>query len=946
MRFYSIDSGQILVDGHPIHTLDINWLRNNVTLVQQQSVLFNETVFKNIAFGHRDHSRIRKEEVKRAIETALLQHTINDLPQGLGTVVGTDGSAMSGGQKQRVAIARARLRDTPILILDEATSALDHISKSLIIDAIREWRKGMTTIVITHDVSQVQDDEYAYVLDNGVIVQEGLKKDLERSDLGPFQQCEKSMTDTPSAQPRYPQRTQVVSSSTWGEASLDRSESEVSKDTLIQPKKDIVSGVLGPNPENVQRPSQAFVSISSPTSMNRWSVADWDSQSPRFEDTQYSYSAEPVSPLWLHDTKAVELIERKPNVADVKAYAEQQESTRYSPVASPKKLQRKRKLPKAEDVCRVSPMKTILMTIWPTLTWGKRLILIIGFLCAAIHAAATPTFSWVFSKLLATFYLADHSERSRLALQWSLAVFGIAVVDSLAAFSMHFMLEYCGQAWTDTLRIEALKRILDQPRSWFDKDENSVSQLTECLDRNAEETRNLLGRFAGYVFVAIITGLMAITWSLILSWKLTLVGLASASFLYVVTRTFETVSGHWENRSNDAATSANSIFAETFANIRTVRALTLETNFNNKHAQAISKALKVGLKRSIYSGFFFGLSESGILFVTALIFYYGATLVSTNAYTTDTILTVFTMLLFSMSQANSIIAFMPQINSSRDTATRLLRLAHLPFNTSHEATGHTRLSYPGPITFTNTSFTYPTRRTTPALSSLTLTLSPTKTTALIGSSGSGKSTLAHLLLALHPPTTGTITLNHIPLSTLHVPTLRSLIALVPQHPTLFPNTIASNITYGLPFSSPLASLPSIRAAASAARIDDFILSLPQGYNTRVGAGGTGLSGGQTQRIAIARALVREPRFLILDEVTSGLDGEKAGGIRELVRGLRGKGVGVLVVTHERMMMEVCEEVVVLRGGRMVERGGLEELVGRGGELRRLLGGVEAPEVDG
>lgn len=931
MRFYSVDSGEILIDGHPIDTLDIDWLRNNVTLVQQQSVLFNETIFKNIAFGHRDHGRVRKEEVKRAIETALLQHTISDLPKGLDTVVGSDGSAMSGGQEQRVAIARARLRDTPILILDEATSALDHISKSLIVDAIREWRQGKTTIIITHDMSQVQHEDYVYVLDSGVVIQEGLQNHLEKSNLGPFQQQGKSIINIPLTQTQYLQSSQELHSTscTTREASSTTVKSEMSMD---QAMNGLASGTLRQQSQNIRRPAQAFVPVLSPTSMHQSSVGRSNSQSHQRHTSQQSEISEPISPIWLHDVKAVEMTEMKANVSDVKACAVQQE---HAPLPSAAAL---RTPPRRTR--RVAPIKKIMMTIWPTLTWGKRTVLSLGFLCAAVHAAGTPIFSWVFSKLLATLYLADHSERSRMARQWSLTVLGIAVVDSSAAFLMHFLLEYCGQAWIDTLRIEALKRILDQPRSWFGKERNSVSQLTECLDRNAEDMRNLLGRFAGYVAVAITMVTMAIVWSLILSWKLTLVGLASAPFMYVVTRAFETVSSHWETKSNDAATSTNAIFTETFSNIRTVRALTLESYFKKKHSKAVSKALKVGLQRSIYTGFFFGLSESGILFVTALIFYYGAVLVSSGSYTTETILTVLTMLLFSISQANAIIAFVPQITSSRDTATRLLRLAYLPYKTSHESTGHIRLSHLGPITFTNATFAYPTRPTFPILSSLSLTLHPSTTTALVGASGCGKSTLANLLLSLYPLSSGTLTINHIPLSYLHVPTLRSLIAIVPQQPTLFPGTVAHNITYGLDESSPLTTLTSIRAAATAAGIHEFISSLPHGYNTLIGPGGTGLSGGQVQRIAIARAVIGQPKLLVLDEATSGLDGETARGVRDLMKRLEKKGVGVLVLTHERAMMEACGEVVVMKGGRVVERGAFGEVVGKGGELARLLGGGE------
>lgn len=163
--------------------------------------------------------------------------------------------------------------------------------------------------------------------------------------------------------------------------------------------------------------------------------------------------------------------------------------------------------------------------------------------------------------------------------------------------------------------------------------------------------------------------------------------------------------------------------------------------------------------------------------------------------------------------------------------------------------------------------------------------------------------------------------------------------MVPQNPTLISASIATNIAYALPENSPLASIQNIRAAATAAGIDDFISSLPHGYETSIGAGGTGLSGGQAQRIAIARAIARRPKLLVLDEVTSGLDGESARGVRETIIRMGRRGCGVLAVTHEAEMMRACDEVVVLKNGAVVERGKFEDLVGRsGGELRRLVGG--------
>ena len=178
MKYYDPSRGEVLIDGHSIQTLDPDWLRQNVTLVQQQNVLFNETVFQNIAFGRQ--SDVTEQNVLNASKTADLGQTIKGLPEGLATMVGSNGKSLSGGQQQRIAIARARLRDSPIVILDEATSALDQASRQTVMKAIREWRKGKSTIIISHDVSQIRDEEYVYVMENGRVVQEGWRKECKR----------------------------------------------------------------------------------------------------------------------------------------------------------------------------------------------------------------------------------------------------------------------------------------------------------------------------------------------------------------------------------------------------------------------------------------------------------------------------------------------------------------------------------------------------------------------------------------------------------------------------------------------------------------------------------------------------------------------------------------------------------------------------------------------
>jgi ATP-binding cassette subfamily B (MDR/TAP) protein 1 len=165
-----------------------------------------------------------------------------------------------------------------------------------------------------------------------------------------------------------------------------------------------------------------------------------------------------------------------------------------------------------------------------------------------------------------------------------------------------------------------------------------------------------------------------------------------------------------------------------------------------------------------------------------------------------------------------------------------------------------------------------------------------------------------------------------------------MISTVPQTPTLFPTSVRANITYGLELNSGLASIANMEHAARRAGIHDFIASLPRGYETVIGDGGLGLSGGQVQRIVIARALCRRPKILILDEATSALDRESAWVVRksvgELVR--EESGMTVIIITHSRDMMQCADCVVVLEQGRVAEEGGFKELVARKGKLWEML----------
>jgi subfamily B ATP-binding cassette protein MsbA len=179
-RFYEVDSGQILIDGVALGDYTLDSLRDNISLVSQDVVLFDDTVANNLAYGQlrgRSH-----DEVMMAAEAAHVLEFVNDMPNGMDTMVGDRGALLSGGQRQRIAIGRALLKDAPILILDEATSALDSQSERKIQEALARLMKGRTTLVIAHRLSTVENADRIIVLDSGRIVESGTHAELLARD--------------------------------------------------------------------------------------------------------------------------------------------------------------------------------------------------------------------------------------------------------------------------------------------------------------------------------------------------------------------------------------------------------------------------------------------------------------------------------------------------------------------------------------------------------------------------------------------------------------------------------------------------------------------------------------------------------------------------------------------------------------------------------------------
>ncbi len=234
----------------------------------------------------------------------------------------------------------------------------------------------------------------------------------------------------------------------------------------------------------------------------------------------------------------------------------------------------------------------------------------------------------------------------------------------------------------------------------------------------------------------------------------------------------------------------------------------------------------------------------------------------------------------------------------------------------------------GHVRFEHVSFAYDPSR--PILHDVSFEIPPGKTVAVVGPSGAGKSTLARLLYRFYDISGGHITLDGQELRAVTQTSLRSAIGIVPQDTVLFNDTVAYNIAYGRPG----ATRDEVEAAAKAAHIHAFIAGTPKGYDTMVGERGLKLSGGEKQRVAIARTLLKNPPVLIFDEATSALDSANERAIQAELRAVS-QGKTALVIAHRLSTVVDAHEIVVLEAGRVVERGPHAELLARGGRYAEM-----------
>ena len=268
------------------------------------------------------------------------------------------------------------------------------------------------------------------------------------------------------------------------------------------------------------------------------------------------------------------------------------------------------------------------------------------------------------------------------------------------------------------------------------------------------------------------------------------------------------------------------------------------------------------------------------------------------------------------------------VRKGNAAAERVLQVLETENPLKDPASGQTKADFTGAMQLEHVSFQY---EEEPVLTDFSLTVPKGKTVALVGQSGSGKSTIANLVTRFYDVNDGRITLDGVDIREITKASLRNLMGLVTQDSILFNDTVRNNILIGREG----ASQDEVEAAAKVANAHDFIMQLPQGYDTNIGDGGNKLSGGQKQRLSIARAVLKNPPIMILDEATSALDTESERLVQDALENMMRNRTS-LVIAHRLSTIQNADNIVVLQKGKIVEQGTHEELIRLGGVYRKLV----------
>jgi ATP-binding cassette subfamily B protein len=569
------------------------------------------------------------------------------------------------------------------------------------------------------------------------------------------------------------------------------------------------------------------------------------------------------------------------------------------------------------------PVREIIRRFWPYARPYRRWLWLTAVFIVLLPAIETATI-WMF-KLVVDDVLVP---RDFSVFPWiALAYIGLTLLAGIISFADDYLSTWVGERFLLSLRTQFFRHVQNLSLDFFERSRlgDVLSRLT--TDIAAIENFVLSGVADALSYVLRIAFFLGALFYL--QWDLALVSLFVAPLFWLSARHFSRLIKHASREKRRRSGSIGAVAEESLANAALVQAYNRqETEVERFHEQNLGsfRATMASTRiRSLFTPVIDLIEISGAIVVIGM----GTWKLSEGELSLGGLLVFLTYLSQLYSPIRGLSRLTNTIYSASAGAERVIELMDTEPAVTDRRDARSLGRASGAVAFDHVTFRYP-GQPRDALSDVTFAVAPGETLALVGPSGAGKSTAAKLLLRFYDPASGEIRLDGRDLRDIRLDELRDNVTVLLQETLVFHGTVRQNIAYG----KPDASEDEIVAAAHAADAHEFIVSLPDGYETVIGQKGRRLSGGQRQRIAIARAMIRDAPALLLDEPTTGLDAESGervlGPLRRLI-----EGRATIVISHNLMTVRDATRIVVLDHGRVVESGTHDELIAGGDIYARL-----------
>ena len=902
-RLYDPTQGQILFDGHDLRDLNTKDLRSLLSMVQQEPSLLDRSVLENIAHGLVNSSNPDHQHLRMTLLGPELAELASEVREGKDLM--TAGEERGSNVKEIVTLIRkaAALADADVFI-----NALQQGYGTIV---------GSSGRLISGGQKQRVSLARALVKDPAVLILDEATASLDSKSEQRIQQAISNLVSD-RAMITIAHRLSTITSA----------------DNIIVMHKGCV----------VEEGSHSTLMAKNGTYADLVKLQTLESTSRKDDKSTSTESINESEQTSLTDADA---IKHQPSNSGSVDIEEKQAAISESPVTNAPEEQ--------EDFVNAPKSLWALARGYAPTLRPHLLIIIIALLGSSIVGGAFSAEAVIFGNTVGSMNPCKGADSIRSRGDFfGLMFFVLAIIEFFAN-----LVSWSGFGWVSekivySVRMLSFRSLFEQDLQWHQSKGRTPALLLSYITKDGSALAGLSGSVIGTVFSITVNLIVAIIMTHIIAWKIALVCLALVPLLLGAGLMELRVLGKFEERHENAFTKSVDIGVEAITSIKTVASLSLEEETLKTYRRSLKaprkETFKVTLQASLCQAMTYFLGN----LVNALAYWWGSKQIIAGTYSETQFLIVVFSLLVSALLWSQMFILAPELSSAKAAMGRILGLIEIGSDKMHghlsctsptsssdekdlEATAaeiktpHSSGTLASSVQLRDVHFSYPARPDMKVLNGLNIDIRPRKFCALVGPSGAGKSTVISLIERLYTPQSGSVIVDGVDVTKCEGVAFRDTIALVPQESVLFEGSIEFNIGLGARPGYE-ATMEEIEEACKLANIHDVIQGLPDGYQTLCGPNGSQFSGGQKQRLSIARALVRKPSLLILDESTSALDAESE---RLLQDGLEraARGITVIAIAHRLHTIRKADTIFLIEEGQCVDSGTREELLERSESYR-------------